>query len=263
MINLEDQQLIQEEKERVEKETEDLKRYEEWVDEKIRIDADIELSKMIKIEENEIPTFNVQSWIREFTAKKKKEDAATRKKKKILKGPTQLQQRREQERYLKNMKGWKLVQLKPKSDKEVFDLYQQAKRQTDTFYPMGCAEDLEYIAQMNKKLVPEKVVEVEHVKETDVLKQLDDVAEKTTSSIQSGKRKGVVHKTFAKKKRKIGEESSSKPEGDEFKNDYDHIPSEHLKEQLKVLTMIGKMEDPEVVDAVLIGIKYPIVKVST
>ena len=52
-----DQQLIQEEKERVEKETEDLKRYDEWVNEKIRIDADIELNKMIKVEENEVPTF--------------------------------------------------------------------------------------------------------------------------------------------------------------------------------------------------------------
>lgn len=155
------------------------------------------------------------------------------------------------------------MQLKPKSDEEVFDLYQQAKRQTDTFYPMGCAEDLEYIAQMNKKLVPNKVAKVEHVQEADGVKQLDDSADKTTSSVQSGKRKGVVHKSFAKKKRKTGEESSSKPEGHEFKNDYDHIPSDHLKEQLKVLTMVGKMEEPEVVEATPIGIKYLIIKVTT
>ena len=69
------------------------------------------------------------------------------------------------------MKGWKLVQLKPKSDQEVFDLYQQARREMDTFYPMGCAEDLEHFAQMNKKLVPEKsdkieLIETEQVKET-------------------------------------------------------------------------------------------------
>ena len=56
-----DQQMIQEEKERVEKETKDLKRYEEWVDEKIRMDADIELSKLVKIEEQEAPTFYVQA----------------------------------------------------------------------------------------------------------------------------------------------------------------------------------------------------------
>jgi hypothetical protein len=118
---MEEQQLLKEEKEKIQKETEDLKRYDEWVNEKIRIDADIELNKMIKIEENEVPTFDVQSWVREFTAKKRKEDAATRRKKKILRGPTALQQRREHERYLKNMAGWKLVQLKPKSDKEVFD----------------------------------------------------------------------------------------------------------------------------------------------
>jgi hypothetical protein len=114
---------------------------------------------------------------------------------------------------------------------------------------------------MNKKLVPKKVVEVEHIQEAD--KQLDVDATKTTSSVQSGKIKGVVHKSFAKKKRKTGEGSSSMLEGDKFKHDYDHIPSEHLKEQLKVLTRIGKMEDPEVVDAISIGIKYPIVKVTT
>lgn len=171
--------------------------------------------------------------------------------KKVLRGPTPLQKRKEYERYLKNMKGWKLVHLKPKSDQEVYDLYQVAKRQTDTFYPMGCAEDLEFIAQMNKKLVLEKVAVVEHVQEADVVRQFDD-AVKITSSVQSGKRKDVVHKSFAKKKRKTGEESSSKPEGDEFKNDCDHIPPEHLKEQLKVYTMVGKMEDPEVVMLALI-----------
>ena len=69
--------------------------------------------------------------MREFSAKKRKEDAAARRKKKILRGPTLLQQRREQERYLKNMTGWKLVQLKPKSDQEVFNLYQQAKKEMD------------------------------------------------------------------------------------------------------------------------------------
>jgi hypothetical protein len=53
------------------------------------------------------------------------------------------------------------------------------------------------------------------------------------------------------------------PEGDKFQHDYDHIPSEHLKEQLKVLTMIGKKEEPEVFDAKPIGVKYPIVKVTT
>ena len=80
---------------------------------------------------------------------------------------------------------------------------------------------------MNKKLVPDKVVEAEHVQEAEMVNQLDIDAEKTTSSVQSGKRKGFVHKSFAKKKRKIGEGSSSMPEGDEFKHDYDHIPSEH------------------------------------
>lgn len=113
---------------------------------------------------------------------------------------------------------------------------------------------------MNKKLVPERVVEAELIIEAEQVEKIDDVAA-TTSSIQSVKRKGVVHKSFAKKKRKTGEESSSKPKGDEFKND--HTPPEHLREQLKVLTMIGKREEPEVVDAAPIGVKYPITKVTT
>ena len=48
------------------------------------------------------------------------------------------------------MKGWQLVQLKHNSDQEVFNLYQQAKKEMDTFYPMGCAEDQEHFAQTNK-----------------------------------------------------------------------------------------------------------------
>lgn len=205
----------------------------------------------------------MQFWIREFTAKKRKQNDAARKKIKILKGPTVKQQRKEYERYLKNMAGWKLVDLKPYTDKEVFDLYQQAKKRTDTFYPMGCAEDLEQIAQMNKKLVIEKVAETEHVQEVDIVKQIDGDTTKIISSVQGDKRKGAYQKSIAKKKRRIGEGSSSMPEGDKFQHDFDHIPSEHLKEQLKVLTVVGKMEVPEVLDAKPIGIKYPIVKVTT
>ena len=55
-----------------------------------------------------MPEFDVGTWIREFTNKKKKEAAAIRKKKKIFRGPTPLQQRREYEQYLRNMKGWNL-----------------------------------------------------------------------------------------------------------------------------------------------------------
>ena len=50
---------------------------------KIRIDADIELYKMIKIEEQDVSTFDVQTWLKEFTEKKRKEDAAARRKKKF------------------------------------------------------------------------------------------------------------------------------------------------------------------------------------
>jgi hypothetical protein len=198
------------------------------VDEKIRMDADIDLSKLVKLEEEEeVPEFDVKAWMKEFTAKKKKEDVAARRKKKILRGPTALQQRREHERYLKNMKGWKLVQLKPKSDQEVFDLYQQARREMDTFYPMGCAEDLEHFAQMNKKLVPEKVIEAEQVKLT----------ETKIPPSQSVKRKSVGHKTFARKKKKISDESSS-----------DVDKAEEVEEEHETtLAVWSELEEPEVI----------------
>ena len=119
-----EQQLLEQQRQKAEKEAKENKRYDEWEEEKIRMNAEIELSKLVKIEEQEMPEFDVGTWIREFTQKKKKESTAIRKKKKILRGPTPLQQRKEYEQYLKNMKGWKLVQLKPKTDKEVFKLYQ-------------------------------------------------------------------------------------------------------------------------------------------
>ena len=62
--------------------------------------------------------------------KKQKEYKVERKRRKILRGPTALQRRKGYEQYLKNMKGWKLVQLKKFSDTEIFDMYQKAKRET-------------------------------------------------------------------------------------------------------------------------------------
>ena len=197
--------------------------------------------------------------MQEFTAKKKKEAAAERKKKKILRGPTALQQRREQERYLKNMKGWQLVKLKHKSIQEVFNLYQQAKKEMDTFFPMGCARDEEHFAQMNKKLVPEKVSEAE-------LKEAEAIEEEKTSSSRGTKRKSIRKKTFARKKQNVAVQSNSESEddeNDEYVDDYEHIPPEHLNQQMQVLTVVAKREEPEVVDAEPMGIKYPIIQVTT
>ena len=100
-----------------------------------------------------------------FTGKKQRE-ATTRKKRKILKGPIPLQKRKEYEQYLKNMKCWKLVQLKNKSDAEVFKLHQQAKREIDSFIAIGSKEDEELITDMNRKVLgPEKVIEAEKAQE--------------------------------------------------------------------------------------------------
>ena len=49
------------------------------------------------------------------------------------------------------MKDWKLVQLKNKTDVEVFKLYLQAKREMNTFIAIGSKEDEEQIADMNKR----------------------------------------------------------------------------------------------------------------
>ena len=79
------------------------------------MDADIEFPKLVKIEEQEVPQFDVGAWLKDFMAKKQKEYNAKRKKKELLKGPTPLQRRKWYEQYLKNMKGYKHVQLKPSS----------------------------------------------------------------------------------------------------------------------------------------------------
>lgn len=118
--NQAEQELLEKERLQAEKEALVRKEYEEWEAEKIRIDADVELSKLVKIEEQEVPEFDVGAWLREFTAKKQKEAAAAIKRRKIVRGPTPLQRRKGYEQYLKNMKGWKLVQLKNKYDSEVF-----------------------------------------------------------------------------------------------------------------------------------------------
>jgi uncharacterized coiled-coil protein SlyX len=84
-LHEDDQQILLEEEKR---QAEELRKYDEWINEKIRIDAEIELQKLIKEEVNETPTFDVQFWIREFTTKKRKQNDAARKKIKILKGTT-------------------------------------------------------------------------------------------------------------------------------------------------------------------------------
>lgn len=168
------QQLLEQERQRAKKEADNKKKYDEWEAERIRMSAEVEISKLVKIEEQEIPEFDVGIWIREFTKKKKKEVATARKKRKILRGPTPLQQRKEYEQYPKNMKGWKLVQLKNKIDNEVFKLYQQARREMNTFIAIGLKEDEEQIADMNKKMEPEKIIEAEQeeVKEAKSVEEL-------------------------------------------------------------------------------------------
>ena len=73
------------------------KDYEAWEVERIRMAADVELFKLVKIEEQEVPKFDVGACLKDFTAKKKKECLAERKRRKILMGLTVLQQRKEYE----------------------------------------------------------------------------------------------------------------------------------------------------------------------
>ena len=106
------------------------------------------------------------------------------------------------------MKGWKLVQLKHKTDQEVFNLYQQAKKEINTFFPMGSERYKEHIAHLNKRVASEKVSEAER-KEAEVIEE-----EKTSSSIGT-KRKSVRRKTFARKKQNVAVQSSSESEDNE------------------------------------------------
>jgi hypothetical protein len=89
-----EQELFKKEQLQAEKEAAARKEYEEWEAEKIRMDANIEFSKLVKIEEQEVPDFDVGAWLKEFMAKKQKEYIAERKKMTLLRGPTPLQRRR-------------------------------------------------------------------------------------------------------------------------------------------------------------------------
>ena len=80
------------------------------------MDADIEYSKLVKIEKQEVPDFDVGAWLKYFMAKKQQEYNVERKRRKLLRGPTHLQRRKGYEQYLRNMKGYMLVQLRPYSD---------------------------------------------------------------------------------------------------------------------------------------------------
>jgi hypothetical protein len=107
------------------------------------------------------------------------------------------------------------------------------------------------IARMIKKLVPKKVTEAEQVKEAKTIENPNDAAEKGTSPSQSVKRKGVVHKTFARKKRKIIEESSSDYEKAE------EVAEE--KEQEKTLVTWYEPKEPGVLKTKPLATKHPII----
>ena len=121
--------------------------------------------------------------------------------------------------------------MKNKSDSEVFKLYQQAKREIESFIAIGSKEDEEQFADMNTKdLGPEKAIEAamvqEVVKEKEAItmeesKKAEKVIEKESnadnvpSPSQIVKRRGVKRKKFARKKRKVDIQSSLEYEEEE------------------------------------------------
>ncbi|PWA64836.1 transposase, MuDR, MULE transposase domain protein [Artemisia annua] len=107
-----DRELLEEKRLQAEKEKEK-QEYDDWEAETIRNDALIELSKLVKQEEQELPSFDLESWLKGFVHTQKKKRA------------------------VKHMKGWKLKDLKLLPDEEIIRLYNLAKVETETFAPMG------------------------------------------------------------------------------------------------------------------------------
>lgn len=140
--------------------------------------------------------------------------------------------------------------MKHKSDQEVFKLYQQAKKEINTFFPIGSKRDEEHIAHLNKRVTYEKVSEAEQVKQAKTIEK-PNIVENVTSSSQSAKRKGVIHKTFAKKKRKIIEESSNEYEKAEVNT--------KEKEQEMTLATWSEIDEPGVIKVNPLDDKHPIV----
>ena len=112
----EEQEFLKEQQLQAQKEAAAKKEYDDWEAERIKMDADIELSKLVKIEEQEVPDFDVGTWLKDFMTKKQKEYNAKRRK--ISYSMVQLLYKKEKgyEQYLRNIKGYKLVQLKPYLD---------------------------------------------------------------------------------------------------------------------------------------------------
>ncbi|PWA71938.1 hypothetical protein CTI12_AA267660 [Artemisia annua] len=234
--------------------------YEAWEDELVKTEVDIEFCKLVKIEEQEVPTFDVKAWLNTVTAKKKKEVAAARKKKKILKGPTLLQQRRNQEKYLNKVKKWKMAVLRGKTDSEIFEMYQHARTECDRFIAMGSKEDEEIIAEMNRKLrgdkstgEPEKIKEVENATKPKDAEQEENTANIKPVLSDENKKRGIVQKTFARKKREVdnaGGSGLNKGESTGDKAD---------RQRVMTLTFLSPHKEPDLLNPTPLDVKHPIV----
>ena len=145
--------------------------------------------------------------------------------------------------------------MKNKSDAEVFKLYQQAKREIDSFIAIGSKEDDEQIADLKRKKVePKKVIEAEQeaVKEAKVVEnpkeaEIEKVAENVTSSSQSVNRKGFKRETFARKKRKVEVQSSDESKDEEEKEKDDEVILQVEKARVMALTTWSVHEEPGVI----------------
>lgn len=235
-----------------------------WDEEKIKGDADMELLKLVT--EEIAYTYSeeqIAQRLKKYKEERKQWYLAERRKRKLLKEPTVKQKRKYYEQYLRNIKGYKLVQLKPYTDDEITKMYEKAKREIDAFIPMG-SEDQVKIAKTVMETESVKEVETEKVEE----KKVEEKEEKKITSGSGVKSPGVFQRSVGKKKGKANTskaiEQASEFEHEEESSDGDeHIPSKYKKEQMESLTVVSRMSEPKVVDSKPIGVKHPITSNSS
>ncbi|GJX84372.1 hypothetical protein Tco_0335146 [Tanacetum coccineum] len=107
---------------------------ETWYDIQEKIDVDHQLAERIKVQEQEELSIEENATLfQQLLEKRRKHFAAKRAEKKRNKPPTKAQQRKIMCNYLKNMKGYKLKDLKLKEFDSIQEMFDRAFKRVNTF----------------------------------------------------------------------------------------------------------------------------------
>ncbi|GKA73765.1 hypothetical protein Tco_0780067, partial [Tanacetum coccineum] len=107
---------------------------EEWNDIQAKVETDYELAKRLQAQEQEgLTVAEKEKLFQQLLEQRRKHFAAKRAEEKRNRPPTRAQQRSFMCSYLKNMKGWKLKDLKNKSFADIQKLFEKAMKRVNTF----------------------------------------------------------------------------------------------------------------------------------